>query len=104
MGKWTAVLVAGVAGHAFAVGQVADASHTSDNAPLRQINSVAELLSLTNEEAGSGYPVHLRAVVTLNSPLRYISFIQDGVLGMYAINNPDKQSGHTASGCGRGPC
>ncbi len=58
--------------------------------PPREIHSVVELLSLSNEEASHDIPVHLRGVVIMNSPSRYVSFIQDGNVGVYVPNSPDK--------------
>lgn len=65
------------------------ASQLSAGPPHAEIHSIAELLSLTNEEASRQFPVHLRGIVTVNSPARYESFVQEGKLGVYVANSPD---------------
>ena len=61
---------------------VASAESASNARPL--LTSLAQVLSLTNDEGSKGYPFHLRAQVTLYSPNADWLFLQDGLLGIYA--------------------
>lgn len=47
--------------------------------------SVADVLSLTNDEAGRAYPFHLRAQVTLADERSYWLFLQEGPNGIYVL-------------------
>ncbi len=48
------------------------------------LRSLAQVLSLTDEEGSQGHPFHLRAQVTLYSPKDDWLFLQDGSNGIYA--------------------
>ena len=47
---------------------------------------------LTNEEARKGYPVRVRAVVTLNDPNRWLMFVQEGTEAIYSSTGPERHS------------
>ena len=50
----------------------------------KPLNSIAQVLRLTNEQAGAHYPVRLRAQVTLDVPAAYYLFLQYGKSGIYS--------------------
>jgi signal transduction histidine kinase/ActR/RegA family two-component response regulator len=61
-----------------------------------QLTTLAQVLKLTNDEAGQARPFHLRAQVTLYSPEASWLFLQDGASGIYAGQTnhfPKVQSG-----------
>ncbi len=60
--------------------------------PLQTLHSIAEVLSMTNEQADQHFPVHLRALVSLYSFNRQWFFLQDGREGIYVI--PDLKHRH----------
>jgi hypothetical protein len=57
-------------------------------AAVPMLGSVADVLRLTNDEAGGHIPVRLRAGVTLAKPDSYWLFLQDGAAGIYVIAAP----------------
>ena len=66
-------------------------SRTGNTAPaqaLPLLTSARQVRELSPAEAGRGYPVRLRGVLTFHEPNWYLSFIQDESGGVY-INNPD---------------
>ena len=50
------------------------------------------MLALFNDDAGNGYPFHLRAQVTIFHPEVYCIFLQDGDSGIFAILANPKES------------
>ncbi len=76
------VLIGGLLGSA--------GSASSEVAPILNhapLGSLAEVLSLTNDEASRAYPVHLRAQVTISIPKAYWLFLQDKSFGIFAFSN-----------------
>jgi hypothetical protein len=59
------------------------------------LTSIAQVLQLTNSQAGAKIPFRLEAQVTLYQPERYRSFLQDGSLAIYFLppDAPTVQSG-----------
>ena len=53
-----------------------------EQAPLA---SIAQVLSLSNDEGADRHPFHLRGQVTLYQPAGYQLFIQDGSGGIYCV-------------------
>jgi PAS domain S-box-containing protein len=51
------------------------------------LTSVAQVLSLSPQEADAGQPVRLRGVVTLYQPDWYLFFVQDPTSGIYLFDN-----------------
>ena len=60
-------------------------SQPLSSAPALPLRSLAQVLNLANDQAEHGYPVRLRAQVTLFEPAAYWFFLQDGSSGIYAI-------------------
>ena len=69
----------------------ASASSPLKPAAVAPFKSIAQVLSLTNDEAGREYPFHIRSQVTLYSPKAYWFFLQEGTAGIYA-SCPDPKS------------
>ncbi len=70
------------------VGATAKAAVSTPAKPL--LRSLAEVLSLSNDEADRQYPFHIRAQVTLYNHKAYWLFLQDGPRGIFALR-PNKQ-------------
>ena len=81
------------------VGCLVASAETASNAvaslPSRPpLTSLAQVLGLTNEEAGHEYRFRLRAQVTLFTPKGYFLFLQNGTTGIYAMGPDDSTPLH----------
>ena len=56
------------------------------------LNTVAQIRALTLEQAGRGYPIHLRGVITYRAPEYQVTFFQDSTAGIFVwTEQPDLQ-------------